>query len=64
VVDFTLPPRICKKVTAIHGMRKTMKNLSMTASVMVKTQPRHIPRGSVQGKDLHSHSTLLGCDAF
>ena len=27
-----------------------MKNLSVTASGMVKTQPRHIPHGSVQGK--------------
>jgi hypothetical protein len=41
-----------------------MKILSMTASVTVKIQPRHITHGSVQGKDLHSHSTLLGCDDF
>jgi len=27
-----------------------MKNLSMTAIVMVKTQPTYIPQGSVQGK--------------
>jgi len=50
VVDFTVPSRICKTVTAVQGMRKTMKNLSMTASVMVKTQPRHIPHASVQGE--------------
>jgi hypothetical protein len=47
VVDFTVPSRICKEVTAVQGMRKTMKNLSMTTSVMAKTQARHIPQGEI-----------------
>jgi hypothetical protein len=50
VVDFTVPSRICKKVIAVQGMRKTMTNISVTASGMVKTQPRHISHGSIQGK--------------
>jgi len=45
VVDCSVPRRMCWK-TAVQGMRKTMKNLSMTASVMVKTQTRHIPQVS------------------
>jgi len=49
VVDRSVPTRICWKI-AVQGMRRAMKNLSMTASVMVKTQTRHIPHGSIDGK--------------
>jgi hypothetical protein len=54
VVDFTVPSRICKKVTAVQGTRKTMKNLSMTASVNGEDSTQAYSTCKRTGRDLHS----------